>query len=51
VEEEVGLDYLEQADETRARRIVLIIVAVSGGHAPVVAVARRALSCLHGDGG
>ena len=48
--EEVGLRYLEQANEARSLRLVLIVVAVSGGHAPFVGVARWALSCLHVDG-
>jgi hypothetical protein len=43
----VGLSYLKEAQEGRPLRVVLIVVAVSGGHAPVVAVATWALSCLH----
>jgi hypothetical protein len=45
----VGLDHLEQADEARSLCFVLIVVAVSGGHAPFVAVARWALSYLYVD--
>lgn len=46
----MGLDHLEQADEARSLCLVLIVVAVSGGHAPFVAVARWTLSCLCVDG-